>query len=325
MRTKFTYIKIMAILILSLFIQNKLNAQDIAFVHASWSNTTNGLVFDSLMTKFSYKTQLIPNDSIGVTDFSKYKLIIIDYNNSLDSTFAMKINSANIPILGMGYGGANTYNYYNISLKDSNAMTGIDSLIYISNFDQKFLNQPNAIQIGLDSTIQILEFSYYHKVIYKDFIADTAQIYAYMNNSFRDFAIVAREGKYYMWGIGGGVSSYLQAGKDLLVNLISEIIGEPTTSVDQNNISVKQFSLNQNYPNPFNPTTSISYQLSESGKVNMKVYDMLGKEVSTLVDENQIEGFYKVNFDASSLSSGIYFYKIQTENFIETKKMILVK
>ncbi|MEO8233457.1 MAG: SBBP repeat-containing protein, partial [Ignavibacteriota bacterium] len=85
------------------------------------------------------------------------------------------------------------------------------------------------------------------------------------------------------------------------------------------------FSLEQNYPNPFNPNTTISYQLPISGQVTLKVYDVLGDEVATLVNEENPAGFYKVEFDASKLSSGIYFYKIQFEKFVETKKMILLK
>ncbi len=96
------------------------------------------------------------------------------------------------------------------------------------------------------------------------------------------------------------------------------------TSVDEIS-KVTEFRLDQNYPNPFNPTTAINYQLSEISKVELKVFDILGKEISTLVNEIQNAGIYKVIFDASNLPSGIYFYKIQTDKFSETKKMIFIK
>ena len=78
------------------------------------------------------------------------------------------------------------------------------------------------------------------------------------------------------------------------------------------NVTPDNFSLSQNYPNPFNPSTVLSYQLSVSGYVSLKVYDLNGKEVANLVNENQQAGRYELNFDAGkySLSSGIYFYKI---------------
>ncbi len=90
-------------------------------------------------------------------------------------------------------------------------------------------------------------------------------------------------------------------------------------------LSVLEFSLYQNYPNPFNPTTTIQYQLPQDAKATLKVYDVLGNEVATLVNEYRVAGRYEIDFDASNLSSGIYFYRIQAGNFIETKKMILLR
>lgn len=87
----------------------------------------------------------------------------------------------------------------------------------------------------------------------------------------------------------------------------------------------KEYYLDQNYPNPFNPTTNVSYQIKEMGFVSLKVYDMLGREVAELVNENQSEGYYSVVFNASNLSSGIYFYQIKSGSFSDIKKMLLVK
>jgi len=87
----------------------------------------------------------------------------------------------------------------------------------------------------------------------------------------------------------------------------------------------KKFTLLQNYPNPFNPSTTINFELPISNFVSLKVYDMMGKEVASLVNENKAAGFYSVKFDASKLSSGIYFYKIQAGDFSATKKLMLVK
>ena len=81
----------------------------------------------------------------------------------------------------------------------------------------------------------------------------------------------------------------------------------------------------QNYPNPFNPSTTIKFQIPNSSFVNLKVYDVLGNEVATLVNEEKPAGTYQLSFDASNLSSGIYFYKLQAGNIVETKKMILLK
>ena len=85
------------------------------------------------------------------------------------------------------------------------------------------------------------------------------------------------------------------------------------------------YQLHQNYPNPFNPSTTISYQLPENSHVTLKVYDAIGREVATLVNEVKEAGNYKVKFDASKLSSGVYFYMLRAGNFLSTQKMILLK
>jgi hypothetical protein len=85
------------------------------------------------------------------------------------------------------------------------------------------------------------------------------------------------------------------------------------------------YSLGQNYPNPFNPATVIKFTLPESQNVKLVVFDILGREVKTLVNEVRSPGVYEVNFDASGLSSGIYFYRLITDNFTDTRKMLMIK
>jgi len=86
-----------------------------------------------------------------------------------------------------------------------------------------------------------------------------------------------------------------------------------------------EFRLSQNYPNPFNPSTIIRFSIPEESFVTIKVFNTLGEELTTLINENIIAGNYEVEFDASKLPSGIYFYKLQSETFIEAKKMVLMK
>jgi hypothetical protein len=86
-----------------------------------------------------------------------------------------------------------------------------------------------------------------------------------------------------------------------------------------------RFALEQNYPNPFNPTTVINYQIPAASHVTLKVFDMLGMEVATLVNEQKASGNYEVEFDGSKLSSGVYYYRLQTGTFVDTKKFIILK
>ncbi|MBI5402743.1 MAG: T9SS type A sorting domain-containing protein [Ignavibacteriae bacterium] len=98
-----------------------------------------------------------------------------------------------------------------------------------------------------------------------------------------------------------------------------------TTSIRNENEVVENYELKQNYPNPFNPTTNIKFTTIKDGFVSLKVYDITGKEVATLVNSNMKSGAYVVDFNASGLSSGLYIYKLTSNDFTSTKKMTLVK
>ena len=95
-------------------------------------------------------------------------------------------------------------------------------------------------------------------------------------------------------------------------------------SIQQNNVPVK-YSLAQNYPNPFNPTTTISYSLSKPGNVTLKIYDILGREITTIVNEYKNEGNFTASFNASKFASGVYIYQLRSGSFVDTKKMVLTK
>ncbi|MEO8232257.1 MAG: T9SS type A sorting domain-containing protein, partial [Ignavibacteriota bacterium] len=120
----------------------------------------------------------------------------------------------------------------------------------------------------------------------------------------------------YFYGAGGG-----SVGKSIYRKNLSSIV----------NIEVQEYllpvayDLLQNYPNPFNPSTKISWQSPVGSHQTLKIYDVLGNEVATLLDEYTEAGRYEITFDASRLASGIYFYRLQAGQFIETRKMILLK
>ena len=106
-----------------------------------------------------------------------------------------------------------------------------------------------------------------------------------------------------------------------------KIYGTPltVTGINENNLLSENYFLFQNFPNPFNPATSISYQLKTSSHVELKIYDLLGREIKTLVNEVKPTGIYSEKFDASNLTSGIYLYRLKSGTFVETKKMTVMK
>ena len=146
-----------------------------------------------------------------------------------------------------------------------------------------------------------------------------------------------RQSVSYAWFDQRGITILSYTNPSDSVNFTTASIVEaeltPASAEQINNVVPQKFQLEQNYPNPCNPSTTIRYAIPEASFVVIKIYDLLGKEVATLVNEEQPIGSYEVEFDAAGLSSGMYFYKLQTDNpstnsgqgFIETKKMILTK
>ena len=118
-------------------------------------------------------------------------------------------------------------------------------------------------------------------------------------------------------------------GYDIWANVFN--VSDLVTGVNDNKSNEPtSFELSQNYPNPFNPTTKIKYSIPivETGhapSLQLKVYDILGREVATLVNESKAPGNYEVTFNASNLASGVYFYRLTAGKFIQTKKMILLR
>ena len=122
-----------------------------------------------------------------------------------------------------------------------------------------------------------------------------------------------------------GIVWYSFSHYKIIPRINEDFVGH-VSSVDNNtNASPYQYKLSQNYPNPFNPGTRINYTIKEPGMVTLKVYNILGQEVATIVNEVKSAGSYHLNFDASKLSSGIYLYRLNANGFIQTKKMILIK
>lgn len=124
---------------------------------------------------------------------------------------------------------------------------------------------------------------------------------------------------------------YVNRGTDTLAvpnagsNSVSFIPLTVPTGIQNTGSIADDYRLSQNYPNPFNPSTSISFDVKNKGMVTLKVYDILGNEMATLVNEDLNTGSYNINFDASSYTSGVYFYELQSGSFRDVKKMLLVK
>ena len=123
----------------------------------------------------------------------------------------------------------------------------------------------------------------------------------------------------------GGLDEIRIYNRPLSAGEVNDIYNQVTSVGNNANKLPDEFALSQNYPNPFNPSTKISYSIPFFSNVIIKVFDVLGNEIETLVNEEKSVGNYEVEFNASNLSSGVYFYQLQAGTFIETKKMVLLR
>ena len=113
----------------------------------------------------------------------------------------------------------------------------------------------------------------------------------------------------------------LEEGKEIMIRqkMSMMVLSEKVKDIPQS------FELSQNYPNPFNPTTVIRYGLPEAAKVRLTVYNVLGEQIAELLNEERGAGYHEVNFNASGIASGVYYYRIETGSFVSVRKLVVVK
>ena len=214
-----------------------------------------------------------------------------------------------------------------------------------------FFNYLKEIQ-SMHPGFEVGNLAYKYMVLWKMLEGDNASVINLSNEALKNFS---KEDK--NWALVGLVLSYTNSGltnearvilnelransadnDEFLAYLESDIANvehqiaegqfKPVEFVSSDNaapVIPELIGLEQNYPNPFNPTTQIRYSLIEDGLVTIKIHDVLGREIATLVNEQKPAGTYYVDFNASGLSSGIYFYTITARKFSQTKKMVLLR
>jgi hypothetical protein len=176
----------------------------------------------------------------------------------------------------------------------------------------------------------------------------SGSVFNNINKPVKDAIVYVKQGEeYYGSGITNEKGAYViksipQGDYILIVHKIGSSSDSKQITISENNldnilfnvtpnnnsastVDPFDFRLSQNYPNPFNPATVISYSVPTEGIVSLKVYNLVGQQVAELVNANQNAGAYNVEFNAQNLSSGVYYYKLETNGFVDTKKMILVK
>jgi len=262
-------------------------------------NVYGAALMASRLVEDSYNVTLITyDDSLGI----RYQL----YRRALFTTTGPVLPPTSGAVTGVRYDELNRWQYFKLVLKNAGGRVSIGNLrAGVSCNDPRIgLMIPStafndSIPAGVaDSSDTELCFEY----------AD-----GYGPDSMRAqpviFTVVVSSGKYPFW-----TSTFTFSG------LVTGSVGP-----DAENDLPMAFGLEQNYPNPFNPSTTIKFELPKSSEVMLSVYDMLGREVSVLVDEKKPAGVHEVQFDARNLASGVYVYRLTAGNFVRSKKLVLVR
>jgi len=200
---------------------------------------------------------------------------------------------------------------------------------YLAATSYRFLSSliPNPLTIQKLDSMGIFHFRFsgpnFVDIVWKDALFDTTSTDTIFTTGFPSGYDVCKV----VDVLGNTIDSIVASGP-ITLQLTQEpriLIWRYTTSVNGQENIIPSFVLHQNYPNPFNPTTTIRFSLPQRSHVTLKVFDVLGREVATLVDRELSAGEHAVVFDAKALSSGVYFYRLQAGNFVEQKKMVVVK
>jgi hypothetical protein len=251
---------------------------------------------------------------VYVADWSAQKLFRINLNNHTSTTLH---TFSDVPA-GVSYEESNNRIIVLVLVNNAPILAYNLTSGYIDTVRHTNINDPDAI--CRDATSNYYITSFVENIVYR---------FGYDFSSGPEIISTGHGGPS---GIGYNGHDNILGVTNYNFNSIDFIQLEPSNTELEKNIELKDYILFQNYPNPFNPSTKIKYQIPDlpAGRqglsfVSLKVYDVLGNEVFTLVNEEKPTGKHEVDFDASALTSGVYYYKIQAGNYVETKKMVLIK
>ncbi len=289
------------------------------------------IIFLSLTSQLLSQSSFLDLYPLHIGNFWQYKITVYSGFNNEDTTYYVNREVIKDTLVSNGliykkvfdtrYGFFNPYNYLRVDSSTGcvyeykwhlNEEYLIDSLGMMAG-DTIFNGYGHMLECTLVDTIEFFggdrlrkHFSLHvHPVFYRNKYAEgLGEIYRY--DYFEN--IVAVE----------VISEITYA----MIN--GEEFGQ-LVSVQKNTNEITSFYLSQNYPNPFNPTTEVRYSIPQTSKIVIKVFDILGNEIETLVNEEKHIGTYELTWNAEQLPSGIYFYRLQAGSFVETKKMVLMK
>jgi hypothetical protein len=338
----------MLIFVLSTFEWNPIYAQNYNVAYIYDTDSSNGLSFRSFLNAADYQTSLIKISEISITNFDSFALIIIDSRSGYGGDWGSPqevqiIQSSNKPIFALGIGGSCFFQQLGISINWLNSWIVSDTMcnfqrctkIFVEDTTLSVFNTPYNINFPQPPSAPIIQLYNNSSYIgtYKPNLSDSVLYVGREPIDTLHYSIVAEGELYWLWGFENSPAHMTQIGKELFINIVHHLVDVIPGVNNRQQLSDFSFELIQNYPNPFNPSTKIKYQIPELSFVTLKVYDVLGNEIETLVNEEKPTGTYELTLYAEGLPSGVYFYQLRVtdpesssgQGFVETKKMILLK
>ena len=295
-------------------------------IAADFSEQLSNSSVSNYLKKYGYENILLnkylnDNDISELTDYFYGKML--SYNNDSGMTYSIKKLIIQTLILDSNYITALTSIDSTLSTTNNRFerfYSMIEKLRILDLIDSSYNNNGNNLfipNIGKEKEILLKANFDSYKFKKKD---DKKNIFSFLDNSIQKFSHLNTVEKCNV--ISNKILSEIMLTHHIpnLPPAISKI-----KKSSKNNLIPDKFELLQNYPNPFNPVTNIKFGIPKDVQVSLKIYDILGREVKTLINEYKQAGYYIISFDASSLSSGIYFYRIKASNYTDTKKMMVVK
>lgn len=315
-------------LFLFLCLTHTAQSSTIAYIYSV--DSTNASAYKLFLNSVGSQTTLVEMGDIVNTDFSQFDVIIIGSNSGDLSTWGDPasvdiIVNSNKPILGLGEGGYAFYGKLSLNIGFPNGGHGSGDNLFVAQPGHPIFNSPNTITLPQDSVIQLYNVTSSHVNIYFPAPVPEVTLLGRVPSLPFHYLIVQEQTIYFIWGFGDSPASMTQTGKDLFDNIINYMSLISTAVEDDINNVLNKFRIFQNYPNPFNPATKIKYSVSQISQVQIKVFDVLGNEIETLINTEKPAGTYELIWNAASLPSGVYFYQLKTGEFFQTKKMILLK
>lgn len=296
--------------------------------HMYNNNTNTWTTWDLTNSPLQYDSYGFGTDSGGKAYFGGYQQLAI-YNNGVWDSIYLPAAGANVTAVNdIAFDSQN--NMWLATDEGVWKFNGSGWTMWDEGNSAIVANHVSSIEISPDGIVYVSSFSalgnfnggisVYDGAAWSSFTIENSEL---PGEQIDDIDLDSR-GNLWINTFTQGVTVY-RSGGVAGFECIDRSLQSTPTGISSNTAIVKEYFLNQNYPNPFNPVTNLEFGISNPGYVSLKIYNILGKEVATVVNENLKSGTYRYSFDGSGLSSGVYLYKLQTENYSETKKMFLVK